>query len=226
VFAVADGASHPGHGGVAATLAIAEFALAVAAAPPSHDSRYRVQAAVACANACVRYYGDHQPYTGMQTTLCAAVVWDGVVVMVSVGDSRIVLIRDGSVLPPLQSQAYGLPKSFVGASTEVPTMAMEWFFARDLDRLIAMTDGLNCLSLEEIGDIASSEQPLTVAETMLRESHSRSDDDVACVVADLGYFPVVSAGTGAAAGRQPFQRPADRIQQRQEDRPIEDPLDG
>jgi hypothetical protein len=52
-FAVADGASRPGNGGLATTLAIAEFALAVAAAPPAFDLRYRVEAAVAHANASV-----------------------------------------------------------------------------------------------------------------------------------------------------------------------------
>jgi serine/threonine protein phosphatase PrpC len=189
VFAVADGASRPGHGDVAAALAITEFARSVVAAPQTGTVRDQARAAVEAANSCVLHHAGKHPYEGMMTTLCAAVVWGGGIVVVSVGDSRIVLLRDGGVIPLMQHESHGLPKTFIGGPGQL-AVASDSFLAHEGDRLVALTDGLDFLSLEQIGELATDGTTQQAASRLLQATLGQADDDSACVVASLGSFPV------------------------------------
>jgi len=188
----------------------------VAAAPPALDVRYRVEAAVTTANASVRYHAGYPPHRGMMTTLCAAVIWGGSVVVVAVGDSRILLIRDGRVFPLLQAETHGVPKSFLGAAPEVTAMALDSFVASDGDRLVLHTDGLDCLSPDEIGALAGTGTTGDAVAGLLRATRGRTEDDVACVVVSLGHFPVMSSMHAA---------PPLLVRASRDDRSINDPLD-
>lgn len=217
VFAVADGASRPGFGDVAATVAITEFARFAVAPSPATGLRDRVIAAVMAANTSVVNQAGRAPYLGMMTTLCAAVVWGGVVVVVSVGDSRVVLLRDGTASALLQNESRGMPKRFVGGAERIDAVACSAFPGRDGDRLVVLTDGLDCLSVAEIGALAAEGTTADAVSRLHHASFGRADDDRACVVAALGYVPVPNA--------IPPDTPDGGIEHRSRgDRSITDPL--
>lgn len=193
VFAVADGASRPGQGDVAATVAITEFARFAVMARPFVGLRDRIVGAVLAANASVRRQANRSPYLGMMTTLCAAVVWDGVVVVVSVGDSRAILLRNGEATPLLRTETYGRPRTFVGASAKLGRVACDVFPGRDGDRLVVLTDGLDCLSAQDVAALAADGTTADAVTRLHIAAFNRGHDDRACVVAALGQVPVPSA---------------------------------
>ena len=162
--------------------------------------------AVNKANECILEYADgHSAASGMGTTLVAARFIDGKFTVAHVGDSRIYLLREGSLLQLTEdhslvmeqvrrgvltmeeakkSAAQHIITRALGTEDTIPADLAE-FPAQEGDILLLTTDGiLRHVEDDEIHDILANTQPLQAACEKLVESalEAGGEDNATCII--------------------------------------------
>jgi len=202
IAVVADGMGGPPGGEIAAQLAAALVRAACTGA-----SLYELGAAVRAANWAIWDRAGRQPeLAGMGTTICAAALLDdGGVAVVHVGDSRAYLWHDGALVRLTRDHTvtadlvergelseaeapghphFGILTRALGVAPEVTVDACVRAVAAG-DRLLLCSDGLvNEVSDAEIaGAMASEEDPATLADHLVDAAVARGARDNASAVA-------------------------------------------
>lgn len=211
---VADGVSGEEGGEVASQTAIDVTLRTYRESPSSWDPAKRLYRAVQQAN--IEIHDRALVVTElrrMSTTLTAIVVHDGTLHAAHVGDSRLYLIRSGTISQKSKDhtvaagrQRMGLSRSkgakhFAERSTLTRSVGRELIVAVDRitfalgggDVLIVCSDGLyNVLDDDELRDAATGEDPEANCGAMIRAANERgtSDNVTAAVVRVTGTAPL------------------------------------
>jgi len=218
LFAVADGLGGHEAGEIASALAIKKL---ISAAPKRPD-RMALDRAVRAANsAVIKAVQDGQGKSGMGTTMTAAIIGEGRVVVAQVGDSRAYLLRRGRLMQMTEDH------SIVAAMVRSGTLTVEQarshpqrnvitralgteeslqvdtyeFEALRGDRWLLCSDGLTTMvpndRIESI--LAANPLPSAAAEALIQAANNAGGhDNISVVIVDITeeYIPRGSTGRG------------------------------
>ncbi|HPB45795.1 MAG TPA: Stp1/IreP family PP2C-type Ser/Thr phosphatase, partial [Microthrixaceae bacterium] len=226
LVAVADGMGGHRAGEVASALALSTFQLAFS----SRDEAAMV-AAVDAANAAVfEHASSDLQLSGMGTTLCAAaVIGDGEIAAVNVGDSRIYLLRDGELrqisedhsfvealvregrLTRAQAEVHPQKNVITRAlGVEADVLVDAWTVpVQDGDRIVLCSDGLtNEVPEQTIEDaLRQFNDPVEVCGRLITLANiGGGRDNITVVVADI------AESTTSPEVLEPIGRPIERFE--------------
>ncbi len=219
LFVVADGMGGHNAGEVASELA-ASAVLDMMREPPLElpDERLsepgnRILSAIWEANRRVfDLAASDESLTGMGSTIAAVFLHQGMIVAANVGDSPILLFRDGSAIPlfvphtvlhecllegrPVDNPRFGaMLTQAVGVRADVSPDVFE-IPAQDGDRIILCSDGLDKkLSVDEIQTIVEANDPEIGCRTLVDMANQRGgEDNISCLIVRLAARPSLWKG--------------------------------
>jgi serine/threonine protein phosphatase PrpC len=222
LLAVADGLGGHQAGDVASRLALQALAEALGDAGPGALRRQRLEAAFHRANEAVWQAAQRRPdWSGMGTTLTAALVEAGELTVAHVGDSRAYLWRGGglrqltsdhSLVRALvergalsEEEAERLPERHiltraVGTAPEVEVDVVELRLEPG-DRLLLATDGLTAaLSLEQVVELLAQGGDRPAQRLVEAANRGGAPDNVTVLVAELEAGTEGDREAGLASG--------------------------
>lgn len=222
LLAVADGLGGHQAGDVASRLALEALAEALGDAGPGALRRQRLEAAFHRANEAVWQAAQRRPdWSGMGTTLTAALVEAGELTVAHVGDSRAYLWRGGSLRQLTsdhslvralvergalsEEEAERLPERHiltraVGTAPEVEVDVVELRLEPG-DRLLLATDGLTAaLSLEQVVELLAQGGDRPAQRLVEAANRGGAPDNVTVLVAELEAGTEGDREAGLASG--------------------------
>ncbi|HXI55484.1 MAG TPA: protein phosphatase 2C domain-containing protein [Polyangia bacterium] len=201
---VADGVSSYAAGDTASQMAVSVTMRAYDEQPPTLKTETRLARAVQQANIEIHDLAMVVPeLRGMATTVTAAAVIEGKLVVAHVGDSRLYLVRRGRALQLTKDHTAG--KSVLTRSVGRDLIAAIDRISRPLEQddvLVICTDGVyNVLPDRDIAEIAASHEPVAACQALLVAAIARntSDNITAAVIRMLGPTPNAPTGIGMAS---------------------------
>jgi len=225
LFAIADGVGGHEHGAVASATALDSLLQMWGAMPPQGSPLKRVRRAVERANLAVYDAG----HARMRTTLTASVLGPRTLTTAHVGDCRLLLFRDGTLLQitadhnlAARSAQHGLPSvndlpDDPGRRLLTRALGQDPYLRIDThsltlqpgDRFVQCSDGLATLSGADIIRILVHHSPIAAAELLIRHARAAGGRDDMSVQVMCVSSPVVgqtSDSSGWALHRSGAQR--------------------
>jgi protein phosphatase len=220
LLVVADGVSSSEAGEVASQMAVEVVLRAFREEPGTLDAGQRLYRAVQQANIDIYDKAIAVPeLRGMATTLTATVVDQGQLTVVHVGDSRLYLLRDGTLTQLTKDHTLAAEKSRYGlmgrerARTSADRCVLTRSVGRELivsrdrstqrlvqgDVLVSCTDGLyNVLADPEIARVASGLEPAAACRALVDAANAlgTADNVTAAVLRVIGPTPEQPSGPG------------------------------
>jgi PPM family protein phosphatase len=194
---VADGVSGYEGGEIASQTAVDVTIRAFRESPPSWGAMKRLHRAVQQAN--IEIHDRALVVTElrrMSTTLTAALVQDGILYAAHVGDSRLYLIRDGSVIQKTKDHTVAADRARIGLGMRAKDHPDRWTLTRSLgteliaaidritfplvksDMLLICTDGLyNVLDDPEIHDQIAGKDAQSACSALIAAANARGTPD-------------------------------------------------
>lgn len=212
---VADGVGGTRGGAVASRLAgsavteAMQRAAGAGAPPDADDAERRLHDAVIEADRRIRAGGDASPeHRGMATTVTAALVFEGFVLVAQVGDSRCYLFREGRLIPLTRDQSVVQELIEAGAITSEQArtnpqrnlilqalgsasdleVALSRSELRGGDQLLLCSDGLwGLVEAEEISELlrGAANPEAACEELVARANEQGGTDNITALVARL-----------------------------------------